>query len=287
MRTATLVALLGAAVLHSQPAPAPTPTPPIKNFVEGWIAVVSCEKRIEFGGGWTLTVKNISNTALAHITVSGYEGGSQSQDFLGPTVPGAPTVSGLTPPSPVTPPSPAIVVGAVHVGPPEGLVPGATFTFQVGGTVGRPERILILEAVAVDGRFVGAWVNFAQTLAAWLGESVQKQRLYELTKVLATNDSNDVIDAVIERIQALDPEPPLSIDSRIQRLVSDPSLRRDSGMVQGTFHSALRVEKERAVQNLTSLKTTPTAYRHAAFEFLQQMDSARSEALQSVLSQLR
>jgi len=275
MRTTTLVALLGASVLHSQPAPTPTPTPPIKNFAEGWLAVVSCEKRTEFGGGWALTLKNVSNAPLAHITVSGYEGSFQSQDFLGPTV------SGLTPPPP------PIVVGAVRVGPPVGLAPGATFTFQVGGTVGRPERILILEAVAVDGRFVGAWVNFAQTLAAWLGESVQKERLYELTKVLATNDSNDAIDSVIERIQALDTEPPLSIDSRIQRLASDPSLRRDSGTVQGSFHSALRVEKERAVQNLTSMKTTPTAYRHAAFDIVQQMDSARSEALQRVLSQLR
>ena len=268
MRTATLVALLGAAVVHSQPAPAPT-TPPIKNFAAGWLAVVSCER--DSGGGWALTLKNVSDAPIGYIVISARDAinrTGQGADFLGATLTG-----------PTTPQD------TFHVKVEEGLAPGATYTIRLGEL--RQYREWLLTAVSADGRLGGLWVDGAATLGGWLGESIQNRNIYELVKVIATDDSDETIDAVIERIKALEDKPPLTIDGRIQRLVAEPSLGREGGSVQFAFYSAMANAKESAVYELMEIKKLREQSRHRRVQVIPQLFLAKIDAVSGPISKLQ
>ena len=268
MRITTLVAFLCAAVLHSQTAPASSPTPPIKNYAKGWLDVVSCER--DSGGNWALTLKNVSNGPIGYIVVSARDAlnrTGQEANFLGATLTG-----------PTTPQD------TFHVKVEEGLAPGATYTFRLGEL--RQYREWLLTAMSPDGGLAGLWVDGAATLGGWLGESIENRNIYELVKVIATNDSDETIDAVIEGIKALEDKPPLTIDGRIERLVAEPSLGQDGGRVQFAFYCGMTNAKDSAVHQLMEAKKLKAESRHKLTQVVPQLFLAKIDAVSAAISKL-
>jgi hypothetical protein len=136
----------------------------------------------------------------------------------------------------------------------DGLAPGASRTLRVMGSQGKPERVWIVSTVTMDGRGEGLRVEIAVTLATWLGESIQIQNISELVKLLTIEDSSQAIDGVIERLTALDTQPPVTIDARITTLVADTALSRNAGSVEFAFYTGLNRAKQYAIRQVTGMK---------------------------------
>jgi hypothetical protein len=266
MRLSLLFVLCG--ILFSQsPEPPLSPAIQVKNYARGTLAFVSCEQRSP-DTAWFLTVRNISNSPLGYITVSGYDGGSLGEDFLGATI-----VAGT-------------VKDTFYIQSGDGLAPGESHTIRVTGSLGKPERVFLLSTVTMAGRIEGIWVEAAATFARWLGEFIQIQNISELTKPLMTDDSDHAIDAVIERINALDTQPPLTIDKRIQGLVADPSLSQRNGSVQFAFYVGLDKAKQDAVHQLTKMKELAGEARHNFAQAMPLLYAAKTDRLTSPLNEL-
>jgi len=265
LRLSFLFALCGA--LFSQSPEPLSPEIQVKNFARGTLAFVSCEQRLP-DTAWWLTVRNISNSPLGYITVSGYEGGSLGEDFLGATI------------------LPGTVKDSFYIQPGDGLAPGESHTIRVTGSLGKPERVFLLSTVTTAGRIEGIWVEAAATFARWLGEFIQIQNISELTKPLMTDDSNQAIDAVIERIYALDTQPALTIDRRIQGLVADPSLGQRNRSVQLAFYVGLDKAKGDAIHRLTNMKQLTGEARHQFAKTMPQLYAAQIETLNRPLNEL-
>jgi hypothetical protein len=187
-------------------------------------------------------------------------------DFLGATLTG-----------PTTPQD------TFHVQVYDGLAPGATHTIRLGEL---RYRGWFLTAVSADGRIGGLWADGAATIGGWLGESIQNRNIYELVKVIATDDSDETIGAVIERIKALEDKPSLTIDARIQRLVAEPSLGRE-GSVQFNFYAAMASARETAVQQLIEVQKLKGESRHKLAQAIPQLFLAKIDAVSAAISNLR
>ena len=106
----------------------------------------------------------------------------------------------------------------------------------------------------MDGRGEGLRVEIAVTLATWLGESIQIQNISELVKLLTIEDSSQAIDGVIERLTALDTQPPVTIDARITTLVADTALSRNAGSVEFALYTGFNRAKQYAIRQVTGMK---------------------------------
>jgi hypothetical protein len=249
--------VLCANLFSQSPPPAaqsPTPlAPDVRNFALHTVAVISCEKRPP-DPAWFLTIRNISDAPLFYITVSGYTGGSQGLGFQDSQNAFATS-----------------------------LAPGATFTIRVGAKPKEPVRVL--STVTVDGDIDGDPTESAASLAVWLGQSIQNQNIVELTKLLITDDSDKAIDAVAARLDALDTQPPLTIDARIQALMASPSVNGD-GRVQFRFYTGLDAAKQTAVYRLGEMKQLTGEPRHKFAQGIPQVYAGETEWLNRVLNGL-
>jgi hypothetical protein len=256
LRLSFLFVLCGILFSQSPPPAAQSPTPlapDVRNFAFHTVAVISCEKRPP-DPAWFLTIRNISNAPLFYITVSGYTGGSQGLGFQDSQNAFATS-----------------------------LAPGATFTIQIAFKPREPVRVL--STVTIDGETDGVPIESAAALAVWLGQSIQNQNIVELTKLLVIDDSNQAIDSVVERVNALDTRPPLTIDARIQALVAAPSVNGD-GRVQFHFYTGLDAAKQTAVYRLGEMKQLTGEPRHKFAQGIPQVYAGETEWLNRVLNGL-
>jgi hypothetical protein len=169
-------------VLLAQTTPPAFETKQVRNLTHS-LRVVSCERPIG-ANTWMLTIQNISDSPIGYVTIDGAGESRQGTDLLFPNY---------------------------------GLAPGATYTIRLGGV--RPEGPTILSAVSIDGKGDGSKQEIADTLAFWLGQSVQNQSVAEIMKSLTVDDTDQTVDMVLGQLNALPEQPDVTNNTKLQALM--------------------------------------------------------------------
>jgi hypothetical protein len=200
------------------------------------LSVVSCQKAPS-DTSYDLTVTNTSTQPIGFITVSGYTGGTQTVDFLDSLRP-----SGTA-----------------------GLAPGDTWRMRVSTSYGKPDTgVTLLATIGMDGQGDGDPKEIASAIAAWIGASIQYQKLVELTKILTVDSSDQTVDRVLANVEALDSKLPPSTDPRMAELLRPLSgVARDE--VEVHFYAGLNQAKNNALDRLNMMKTNMTGSKRQDF----------------------